>query len=176
MNNIKYYDTSYQDFYEDKLLLIEYDLTPDEILEMKLGCYNQITINGQTYNFLNFFFTTNHKLHQIVISFSSSSLESLSESPELDEVLSKLPCNWEFKPISTIINSPNKLFGNGKIDIIYYLAYTNPILLSWEEITDKLYLNFIIKSTSEYLKKYLQHNFKNNNIIIKIDHINIYAS
>lgn len=174
---LEFENLSYQDFWENKILLIEYDLTPEEILEKKVGFCDQLIINGQKYNIFKAS-TINHKLYQMVIIFSSQNLSYnrnlTPKKQKVYEVLKKLPCNWKFKQTATLHSTTGK---SSYTTQIYYLSYTHPISLSWEEIIDKLYLDFIIKSTSEYLNQYLQQNFNNinndDNIKIKLDHINI---
>lgn len=149
---MEFNNLTYQDFYEDKILLMEYDLTPKEIttiLKTKNIFYDKLILNNQTYDLFVKKPGIQHHVYILTIVFT---VEHLRDYISLHKALNKLPDNWEFK--------------NTEIEpkLWRYVFYEHPIPLSWEDITDKSYLNFIIKSSSEYLKKtleeYVIHSFK----------------
>lgn len=156
--DMEFENLSYQDFYEDKILLIEYDLSPDE-----LQYNNKILIQNQSYTYTYPYYTLFnkkelHKIYRILIGFI------------LPEQLGSVLClplsrNWSSNSIIIIRNKEALQHG---IDISnfhnitdndlnkfrkYEVKYTHNVLLHWEEITDKSYLNFIIDSTIISLNK-----------------------
>lgn len=156
--NKEFENLTYQDFYEDKLLLIEYDLSPDE-----LQYNNKILIHNQSYAYTSHYYTffnknKLHKTYRILMGFI------------LPEQLSSVVClpfssNWSSNTIIIITEKEALKYG---IDISnihnitdnnlnkfrkYEVKYTHNVLLHWEEITDKSYLNFIIDSTIISLNK-----------------------
>lgn len=163
-NMVEFESLSYQDFYEDKILLIEYDMTPNEILDCKNPFIN---VNHQLYHV---YFNKNYKMNRPVylieitfdlppkIGYLKHNLRHNMLNKTVHKGLSK---EWKVVySMGTIRRGRRKTFNN------IYLIYRHKILLSWEEITDQLYLHFIIKSASEYLKqKYEDYDFNNENNI-----------
>ena len=146
--NIEFENLSYQDFYEDKILLIEYDLTPHKYLKEHILSRSTkpylytLNLNNEKFRFYyseNIFNTlkTNQKIYIFEISFLVNSKFILEEC-DLDSKY------WKVVYLSFLKN----------------IIYRHPILLSWEEITDTLYLNFIIRSVAEWLNQLYGKNYK----------------
>lgn len=133
INQLEFENLSYQDFYEDKILLIEYDMTPIEMFKMGLNI-ELIKINNQTFSFwsdyIDRFMKYDASRYVFDINFS---LEPYDNFNKLNSIIeNKLINGWSYK------QHPE------------FLYYRHPILLSWEELTDKSYLNFIIQSSINY--------------------------
>lgn len=152
MENIKleFENLSYQDFWEDKILLIEYNLTPIntfiKISELrKIFYFKTMIINQHKYHFR---FTSqdimNRHLYNLVIyvSIPPRSTTSLREHLKHDYP------DWALKSV----------YFNG--NFINCVVYSHKIPLSWEEINDRWYLNFIIQSVSESLKENIKNHYK----------------
>lgn len=144
-----YINLTYQDFYEDKILLIEYDLTPEEIL---IDAYNGVmfvTINNREYYFCPQNRGLSRQYFQIYVFEISFSLESLLKP----SIMSGQFDRWMDVFIKKIG------IGNGwryHTAPSFCLNYKHTTTLNWEEITDKSYLDFIIKSAINYVKLLLK--------------------
>ena len=159
--DINFTKLTYQNFYEDKILLMEYDMTPDEILNLK-NRINKITINNKNYFLrLKYHKKCHHPVYKLEILFCVEPIRQymMKNILDLGYIIQHLSSKSWSGPYDLILDHLKPT------QIKHYLAYTHPILLTWEEITDKSYLNFIIKSTSEYLNEF----FKKHLLKLKID-------
>lgn len=170
INQLEFENLSYQDFYEDKILFIEYDLSPTEMLNSRDLFNKTIIINNQIYSIMfNRDYKSYRPVYKIEIVFSINSLNSKKYYHNdifLEE--KKLPTRCFIRYISS-----NQGF------IIYGFTYKHPILLTWEEITDKRYLDFVMASVSESLTEHIEQNYKGFYKMGKfnkgISHINIFV-
>lgn len=142
----KFTELTYQDFYEDKILLMEYDMTPEWIVKGKMtsSFMDEIIINHQKYCFyydFNKYCKGYSNRYVIQIYFSLKELRRCVNPNSIIQIKE----NW---------CKNGDLFNIGYSSFI--LTYTHSILLNWEEITDKRYLNFIIDSFFEYLKEQIE--------------------
>ena len=160
-DNNHFTNLTYQDFWEDKILLMEFDLTPSKIFNGNLDreifmniqhnrYAEEVIINNKKYTlYLNNNYKSNNLInYKIEILFYIDPLKKNIDIMSLHSIIRKLPKNWG--GIYGLISFLDP------ISRTYYTTYTHQISLNWEEITDKSYLNFIIKSASKYLKEHLK--------------------
>lgn len=155
-NTVEYENLSYQDFYEDKILLMEYDMAPDEILysdskqDYRIERQDQYLIHNALINIYYFrdnmiyyHLNKNYYLkYRIKIIFYLNPQFTSNYNFFYNFLIKTLPNinNWEL---------------NSRFNVREF-GYTHPILLNWEEVTDHLYINFIIKSVMNHLKEALK--------------------
>lgn len=148
MNDIKYYDTSYQYFYEDKILLMEFELTPLDVLEFlnnnPKGLGLKSTINNKKCWVINDIHNNNdyNKKYTMFIRFIM-----------FNEIIG----NYSIPNISVLPNNCWSFY----FDRFIEFTYKHQVILSWEEITDRSYLNFIINSASAELSQYINKKYEN---------------
>lgn len=138
---------SYQDFYEDKILLIEYDMAPYELKNN-----NILVINNQVCYYHYWFEPKNQlrfKYKEFVLIIIFNLQDTLKPFHKMiTNKLSQQNC-WS---VTYGISDEGLRIGvlNWDSSLKYkdfYIYYTHNVKLSWEEITDESYLNFIIDST-----------------------------
>ena len=169
-SNVQYTDLSYPDFYEDKILLIEYDLTPKGVFDIVTRKDNYFLIcptlqieikklDDQQIRLFEFLIRKEilHRRIQLIIKIENKLIQANHNSKD------SLHRSWSY--------SYKPGLNPGTFSLISYAQFTykHPILLTWEEATDKSYVNFIVDSALMYLSKHRNIKFKNNNIKISIN-------
>lgn len=169
----EYYNLSYQEFYEDKILLMEYELYPeveslkieqiqDPFYEKEIFNLLSAIINNKKYLIYNNKTTTkNHRKYVFTINIQIPDTYIIDD-PSLNYDLNKIK-QTIFGPQTRIISKnileKTHIYGLDKPFTIF--TYNHNVLLTWEEITDKSYLNFIINSHFNYLNQLLIRKYQN---------------
>lgn len=144
---MEYYNISYQEFWEDKILLIEYDMTPNELINSECA-WKLLGTNNQRYHiwYMDYGYEIKNRYHQsykIEIYFS---LKSLLKHVIYD--------NWRKKIVNHLLDHMH-LMGT-RHSKSPRISYEHNVYLSWEEIMDKVYIDFIIQSISIYVRDFLK--------------------
>lgn len=148
-DNNHFTNLTYQDFWEDKILLLEYNMTPNEIIFQR--DVKSVIINNQHYDlcwYYNKLLARGFVGYKIEISFSLKPFNKYIKSYPFvhQKFMDQLNKDWRYECTERQI-----------------VTYRHRVLLNWEDIMDRSYLDFIIKSVIKYVKHLLETSF---------DHVN----